>query len=35
MTVGASESYPTRHASLTDGTTTIEFNFSDGQGKLN
>ena len=35
MTVTATSAYPTRHASLSDGTTTIEFNFTDGQGKVN
>ena len=35
MTITGTTAYPTRHASLSDTATTIEFNFTDGQGKVN
>ncbi|MCK4818967.1 hypothetical protein KA005_24555, partial [bacterium] len=33
MTVTGSEAFPREHASLSDGTTTVKFIFTDGQGK--
>jgi hypothetical protein len=35
MTVTGTSAHPDRHASLSDGSTTIEFIFTDGEGKKN